>query len=44
VGQPSLTVSATDLATLGAGEIAIDVRQIGDFASSRPSQLNINPF
>ena len=42
VGQPSLAVSAADVATLGAGEIAIEVRQIGDFASSRPCQLNIN--
>jgi hypothetical protein len=41
VGQPSLTVTPADVADLGSGPAQIEVRQIGDFAASRPTQLTI---
>lgn len=34
-------VSGDDLARLGAGLVSITVRQVGDFAMSRPAQINI---
>ena len=37
-----LTVPASDLATLGGSSATIEVRQIGDWAMSRPAQLIIN--
>jgi hypothetical protein len=40
-GQPSLTISQASLATVGAGPATIEVRQIGDFAASRPAQIQI---
>lgn len=39
--QPSLTIGHADLAPLGAGHAMVAVTQIGDFAASRPAQLNI---
>jgi hypothetical protein len=39
--QPSLTVSADTLALLGSGPLSVEVRQIGDFAASRPAQATI---
>jgi hypothetical protein len=41
VDQPSLTVAAADLESLGSGPATIVVRQIGDLAASRPAQLSI---
>jgi hypothetical protein len=41
VGEASLTVAATEVATLGAGPLSIEARQIGDVATSRPAQLTI---
>jgi hypothetical protein len=38
--QPSVTIDAAELATLG-GALAIEVRQIGDAAISRPAQLTL---
>lgn len=40
--QPSLTVPANSLASIGAGQAAIEVRQIGDLAASHPAQLKIS--
>ena len=40
--QPSLIVTADDLAALGAGNLSIEVRQVGDVAASHPAQLNFN--
>ncbi|MEO8453938.1 MAG: hypothetical protein ABI454_02155, partial [Sphingomicrobium sp.] len=40
--EPSLSLSATTVASFGPGPINIDVRQIGDFAVSRAAQLSIN--
>lgn len=39
--QPSFTVPAVNVAALGAGPAAIDVRQVGDFAASQPARLGI---
>ena len=39
--QPGLAVSAAELAPLAAGAASIEVRQLGDFAASRPAQLTI---
>jgi hypothetical protein len=44
VTQPSLTITATDLAAIGEGLSTIEVRQIGDIAVSRPAQLTITLF
>ena len=41
VDQPNLSVPSTTLSALGTGEAAIAVRQIGDFAASRPAQLSL---
>jgi hypothetical protein len=38
--QPSLHVAAAQVAELGAG-VTIEVRQVGDFAASRPAQCCI---
>src|SRR5206468_1574464 len=40
--QASLVILAASVAALGAGPATIEVRQIGDFAASRPAQLGIN--
>jgi hypothetical protein len=40
--QPMVSLLASDLASLGVGAASIDVRQVGDFAASRPSQLTID--
>jgi hypothetical protein len=40
--QGSLTVPAATVTPLGSGPTTIEVRQIGDFAASRPAQLTIN--
>jgi hypothetical protein len=40
--EPSLLVPAAILSTLGTGSATIEVWQIGDFAASRPAQLNIS--
>ena len=39
--EQSLTVAAADLAPLGAGGALVEVRQIGDWAASRATQLTI---
>jgi hypothetical protein len=39
--QPQITITPSSLATVGAGSATIEVRQIGDFAASRPQQLNV---
>ena len=39
--QPSQTIAAATIANLGAGPATVEVRQIGDFAASRPAQLTI---
>ena len=39
--QPAYTIAAAELSALGAGEIAIDVQQTGDFAASRPARITI---
>ena len=39
--QPSLSVSAATLVGFGAGSAAIEVRQVGDLAASRPAQISI---
>ena len=39
---PTLTIAASDVAGLGNGAASIEVRQIGDFAASRPARLTIN--
>jgi hypothetical protein len=39
--EPQLVIAAGDLATLGAGAAAVTVRQVGDWAASRPRQLTI---
>jgi len=40
--RPTLTVPADRLAEIGSGPAVVAVRQIGDFATSRPAQLTIN--
>jgi hypothetical protein len=40
--QSNVVVPGTTLASIGAGLASIEVRQIGDFAASRPAQLVIN--
>lgn len=39
--EPSLTIAASDLAALGSGTAQVEVRQIGDWAASRPAQIAI---
>ena len=39
--QQSLLVAASDLAPLGAGAATVELRQLGDWAASRPAQLTI---
>ena len=41
-GEPVLTIGAAEVATLGSGPAQADVRQVGDWAVSRPAQLSIN--
>ena len=40
--EPSLIVGASALAALGSGTVMIEVRQLGDWAASRASQLTID--
>lgn len=40
-GTPELTIAAADLAAVGSGQATIEVRQIGDWAASRPAQRTI---
>jgi hypothetical protein len=40
--QPTAVVTAEALTDLGAGPAVITVRQIGDFAASKPAQLDVN--
>ncbi len=37
----TVTIAAADLAPLGAGTATVEVRQVGDWAASRPAQLTI---
>jgi hypothetical protein len=37
----SISVDAGQVAALGAGPVAVEVRQIGDVAASRPAKLTI---
>jgi hypothetical protein len=39
--SPFVTIAAADVAALGLGETAIEVRQIGDVAVSRPAELTL---
>jgi hypothetical protein len=39
--QPNITVTADDLAAAGLGPATIEVRQVGDWAASRPAQIAI---
>lgn len=39
--EPSLIVPATMVAEIGTGSAAVEIRQIGDFAASRPAQVTI---
>lgn len=39
--EPSLTIAANDLSTLGSGAAMVEVRQMGDLAISPPAQLSI---
>lgn len=41
VGQPELTLSAGDLGTIGSGSATVQVRQVGDWAMSRPARLSL---
>jgi hypothetical protein len=38
---PALTLDAADLAPIGTGAATVEVRQLGDFAASRPAQVTI---
>jgi len=40
--QSSLVVPASDLASAGGGPATVEVRQLGDWAASRPAQLAID--
>lgn len=40
--EPSIVVAASDLASIGEGSATIEVRQLGDWAASRPAQGTIN--
>ena len=40
--EPKLTVAAADVAAVGPGAAIIQVRQVGDWAASRPSQITID--
>ena len=40
--EPKLTVAAADVAGVGPGAAIIQVRQVGDWAASRPSQITID--
>lgn len=40
-GQPSLTIAAAMLAGVGTGPAVIEIRQIGDWAASRPAGLTL---
>jgi hypothetical protein len=39
--EPEATIAAGELATVGTGAVSIEVRQIGDWAASRPAVLTI---
>jgi hypothetical protein len=39
--EPTLTIPSAELAALGSGPTTIEVRQLGDFAVSRPTQLTL---
>ncbi len=39
--MPQIVISAADLVGAGTGAATVDVRQIGDFAASRPATLSI---
>ena len=39
--QPTLTVAAADIAWVGSGAAVIQVRQLGDWAASRPAEITI---
>lgn len=41
VDQAQLTVAASDIGLLGSGPATIQVRQIGDWAASRPAELSL---
>jgi hypothetical protein len=40
--QPTILVRAAELAALGSGSASIEVRQLGDWAASRPAQITFN--
>ena len=40
--EPTLVLPAADVALLGVGPATLQVRQVGDWAASRPAQLTIN--
>lgn len=41
-GQPSITIAAPEVASLGSGQATVEVRQIGDWGASPPSQIIID--
>lgn len=42
VSTPSVTIGAAELAMLGSGTVAIELRQVGDAAASRPIELSLS--
>ncbi len=40
--EPGFALSVESVVALGTGPAMIEVRQVGDFAASRPAQLNLN--
>jgi len=42
VAETYSTIAAADIGALGAGELTIEVRQLGDVAASRPAQLKLS--
>ena len=43
VGEAALDATAGELAALGAGEIVVDVTELGSGGPSRPARLILNP-
>ncbi|MGE5100750.1 MAG: phage tail protein [Deltaproteobacteria bacterium] len=40
--EPALTIAATDVAAVGSGPAQVQLRQVGDWATSRAAQITIN--
>lgn len=39
--QPSITIGAADLAAIGPGAAQLQVRQVGDYAASHPTEYQL---